>query len=91
MSKVENALKQPDFRWLPKHLNHIAEKIVFQKRNISFLSINALFRQKEVQIGKAPEPFSESYIISALIPVQKNDKLRTKAEDLFVVFRLDKH
>jgi len=28
------ALKQPIFRWLPKHLNHIAENTVIRKRNI---------------------------------------------------------
>jgi len=34
------ALKQPTFRWIPKHLNHIAENIAIKKRNISFLAIN---------------------------------------------------
>jgi hypothetical protein len=30
------AIKKLQFKWLPKHLNHIAENIVFKKRNISF-------------------------------------------------------
>ena len=40
-----NIPKNPNFRWLPKHLHHITENIVFKNRNISFLAINALFRQ----------------------------------------------
>jgi len=38
--QVELALKQLNFRWKAKHLNHIVENIVFKKRNISFLAIN---------------------------------------------------
>ena len=52
MKELENALKQPHFRWLPKFLNHIAENIVIKKRNISFLAINALFRQKDMNLKK---------------------------------------
>lgn len=52
------ALKQPVFRWLPKHLNHIAENIVIKKRNISFLAINALFRLKDYKVSKAAMPFA---------------------------------
>jgi len=36
MSDINIAIKQLNFKWLPKHLNHIAENIVFKKRNISF-------------------------------------------------------
>jgi len=48
--QVKLALKQLNFRWKAKHLNHIVENIVFKKRNISFLAINALFRQKSAKI-----------------------------------------
>ena len=50
MSEIEKALKHLNFKWLPKHLNHIAENIIFKKRNISFLSINYLFRNKKYEI-----------------------------------------
>ena len=42
MSKPIKAITLPNpvvFRWLPKFMNHIAENIVFKKRNISFFSI----------------------------------------------------
>ena len=45
MNELEKAFKQIHFKWLPKFLNHIAENIVIKKLNISFLAINALFRQ----------------------------------------------
>ena len=47
MKELKDILKQINFRWLPKHINHIAEHIVFDKRNISFLAINALFRSTD--------------------------------------------
>jgi hypothetical protein len=36
MKDLDYALTQKNFKWLPKHLNHIAENIVFKNRNISF-------------------------------------------------------
>ena len=57
------ALKQPIFRWLPKHLNHIAENIVIRKRNISFLAINALFRLKDYEVSNAAMPFAGSFVL----------------------------
>jgi hypothetical protein len=72
-------------------MNHIAENITFKKKNISFLAINALFRQKEMEIEKAALPFVGSYFIKGFVPLQKNDRLRTKPEEMTVVFRLDKH
>lgn len=89
MEEVLEALKQPKFKWLPKHLNHIAEKIAIDKRNISFLAINSLFRQKNNQVARSPKPFEHSYIIRGYVEKQKNDQLRTKEEELFVIFRID--
>ena len=91
MDDVTEALKQPRFRWLPRHLNHIAENIVFKKRNISFLAINALFRSKDYIFEQRELQFENSYKITGFVPVQKNDKLRAKAEILTVNFRLDKY
>lgn len=91
MDDVTEALKQPRFKWLLRHLNHIAENIVFKKRNISFLAINALFRSKDYDFDTAKPPFHDSYVIKGFVPLQKNDKLRTKAEILSVIFYLDKH
>lgn len=85
--QVKQALKQLNFRWKAKHLNHIAENIVFKKRNISFLAINALFRQKSAKVEESVLPFINSYIISDFVPVQKNDNLRKKADFLFFQFR----
>jgi hypothetical protein len=89
MNNVYIAFKQLNFKWLPKHLNHIAENIVFKKRNISFLAINALFRQKDVNITASETPFTNSYVISGIVPIQANDKLRTKSDKLTVIFRID--
>ncbi len=89
--QVKLALKQLNFRWKAKHLNHIVENIVFKKRNISFLAINALFRQKSAKVEDSILPFRDSYIISDFVPVQKNDNLRKKADVLFVTFSLDRH
>jgi len=77
MGDIIIAFKQLNFKWLPKHLNHIAENIVFKKRNISFLAINALFRLKEVKINSSDTPFSNSFIISGVVPLQANDKFIT--------------
>ena len=90
MNEIEQALKQINFIWLPKHLNHIAENIVLKKRNISFLAINYLFRNKNYKVFKSNQQFQNSFIIIGFVPIQKNDKLRNKAEQLTVVFRLDK-
>jgi hypothetical protein len=83
------AIKKLQFKWLPKHLNHIAENIVFKKRNISFLAINALFRSKSAKATVAEPPFINSYILKGYVEVLPNDLLRIKAENLAVVFRLD--
>ena len=86
---LKPALKQPIFRWLPKHLNHIAENIVIRKRNISFLAINALFRLKDYKVSKAAMPFAGIFVISGYVPLQQNDLLRNQAEKLSVIFRID--
>ena len=91
MNDINKALKQLSFRWLPKNLNHIAENIVYQKRNISFLAINALFRNNNFEIFECRQPFIGSYIITGYVSVQKNDNLRKKAEILTVIFRTDKN
>lgn len=91
MTELNSAFKQLSFKWLPKHLNHIAENMVFKKRNISFLAINAIFRQKDVAITSSETTFANSFIISGFVPLQPNDKLRTKAEKMTVIFRIDEH
>lgn len=91
MKELKDILKQINFKWLPKHINHIAEHIVFDKRNISFLAINALFRSTDYKIEKSQKPFKDSFVISGFLPVQQNDRLRPKAEILNVVFRIDEH
>jgi len=88
---IKVALKQPNFRWLPKHLNHIAENIVINKRNISFISINTLFRLKDYKVSNTVKPFAGSFIISGFVPLIPNDRLRIKAEKLSVIFRIDNH
>jgi hypothetical protein len=89
MNDINQALKQLNFKWIAKHLNHIAENIVLKKRNISFLAINYLFREAEYEIFDSKQPFKDSFVISGYVPLQKNDKLRNKPELLSVVFRLD--
>ena len=71
-------------------MNHLAENIAIKKRNISFLAINALFRQKTFEIAKSASFYSDSYIIKGKVPLQKNDLLRTIEDELIVVFRLDR-
>ena len=77
--------------YLRKHLNHIAENIVIKKRNISFLAINYLFRNRNYNVFKAKEPFKNSYVLTGFVPMQKNDKLRNISENLTVIFRIDQH
>ena len=91
MKEIEQALKHPSFKWFPKHLNHIAENIILKKRNISFLAINYLFREAKYELFESKEPFVGSFIISGFVPLQKNDALRNKPENLTVIFRTDKY
>jgi hypothetical protein len=92
MRDFDSVLKLPQFRWLPKHLNHIAENIVFKERNISFLAINAIFRQRKTHdIIESPPPYEGSYIIEDFVDVLPSDRLRTTAERLKVVFHVDRH
>jgi len=91
MTDLDSAFIQLNFKWLPKHLNHITENIVFKKRNISFLAINAIFRQKDISVTSSEISFTNSFIISGFVPVQANDKLRTRAEKMSVIFRIDEH
>ena len=91
MKELASALARPTFRWRPKHLNHIAERIAIDKRNVSFLAINALFRQNDYQVSTSTAGFEDSFVITGLVPLQRNDKLRTISERLYVVFRLDKY
>jgi len=89
MTDIKLALKHPNIKWLAKHLNHLAENIIFKKRNISFLAINELFRQKNYVIERSKPPFSESFIIKGYVPLLPNDKLRIKDDKLSVVFYID--
>ena len=88
MKNIEQVLKQTNFKWLPKHLNHIAENIIFKKRNISFLAINYLFRNKNYEVFESKKQFKNSFMITGFVPIQKNDKLRNKSEQLTVIFRI---
>ena len=83
--------KNPVFRWLPKHLQHITENIVFKKRNVSFLAINALFRQTSTHIILPSDFGNDHYILEDFVGLQTNDRLRTTAEKLRVVFTIDRH
>ncbi|MFK7935047.1 MAG: hypothetical protein AB8G22_16165 [Saprospiraceae bacterium] len=92
MEEISVALKRKKFRWRFVHLNHIAENIVFKKRNVSFLAINALFRmKKELVKVERDDVFRDSYKIIGSVPVQKNDLLRIKQDKMTAVFRVDKH
>lgn len=89
MSKTIEMPKVPSFHWLPKHLNHIAENIVFKKRNVSFLAINALFRQDKTY-SIIPSRFGNNHFeIEDFVEILPNDLLRTRAEGLKAVFRFD--
>jgi hypothetical protein len=91
MEKQIEIPKSPTFHWLPKHLNHIAENIVFKKRNISFLAINKIFRQRETYLIKPSKLGNEHFEIEDFVEKQPNDLLRRRAENLKVIFRLDTH
>ena len=90
MSETTKIPNPPTFRWYPKHLNHIAENIVFKKRNVSFLAINALFRQKETHKIAVSNKDKGHFVAQDFVDLQPNDLLRTKAEKLYVIFYLDK-
>jgi hypothetical protein len=76
-----NIPKQPTFHWLPKHLNHITENIVFNNRNVSFLAINRLFRQTETHIIRPSRLGNNHFEVEDFIPLLPNDRLRTRAEN----------
>ena len=86
-----NIPKNPNFRWLPKHLHHITENIVFKNRNISFLAINALFRQTKTHTVLPSDFGNDHYILEDFVDVQINDRIRTIPEKLRVVFEIDRH
>jgi hypothetical protein len=90
LKHIREILRQPVFRWLPKHLNHIAENIKLKNRNISFLAINALFRSDAYELDRsALSP--DAYTIKGHVPIQKNDLLRPMDGTMTVVFYLDRH
>jgi mRNA-degrading endonuclease RelE of RelBE toxin-antitoxin system len=91
MKNPTQALKNPIFHWFPKHLQHITENIVIQKRNVSFLAINALFRQKHTHIVNVSTKENGHFVVEDFVKVQKNDLLRTHAENLKAIFYLDDH
>lgn len=91
MKNLNSALKDKNFKWLPKHLNHIAENIVFKNRNISYLAINEIFRVKGMEYGDAPFPFTDSYFMRGFLKPLPNDLLRTKEGFLTVIFKIDNH
>ncbi len=79
----------PKFHWLPKHLNHIAENIVFKERNISFLAINRLFRQTQTHLIKPSILGNNHFEVEDFVPLLPNDRLRTKPEKLKALYRFD--
>ena len=89
MDETTQIPNPPTFRWYPKHLNHIAENIVFKKRNVSFLAINALFRQMKTHRIVDSDLENGHFLIEDFVALQKNDLLRTQAEKLSAVFYLD--
>ena len=91
MSETNKVPNPPTFRWYPKHLNHIAENIVFKNRNVSFLAINALFRQRKTHNIVESEMGNGHFLIEDYVSLQPNDRLRTHAERLSAVFYLDNH
>jgi hypothetical protein len=91
MQNLNRALNNPQFKWLPKHLQHITENIVFKKRNISFLAINALFRQKKSYNLIVSNKENNHFIVEDFVDIQKNDMLRTQAENLTAIFYIDNH
>ena len=90
MENIKDLLKLPTFYWRPKHLQHIAENIVFKQRNVSFLAINALFRQQATYQIQESELGNGHYIVEDFVQRQKNDYLRTQSEVLYAVFFFDK-
>ena len=89
MSETSKIPNPPTFRWFPKHLNHIAENIVFKQRNVSFLAINQIFRQPETYKVK-PSSFGNGHFeVIDFVPTLKNDLLRIRAEELKVIYRFD--
>jgi hypothetical protein len=91
MEKRIEIPKSPAFHWLPKHLNHITENVVFKKRNVSFLAINKVFRQKETHTIKASKLGNDHFEIEDFVGILPNDLLRQRAEKLKVLFRFDNH
>lgn len=91
MSKTSKIPNPPTFRWYPKHLNHIAENIVFLNRNVSFLAINALFRQKHTHTIEDSYMSNGHFLVEDFVDLQPNDLLRTRAEKLSAVFYIDNH
>jgi hypothetical protein len=81
----------PKFHWLPKHLNHITENIVFKERNISFWAINRLFRQSKTHFIRPSQLGNGHFEVEDFVPVLPNDQLRTKPEKLKAIFRFDEH
>ena len=84
-------LRMLNFKWLPKHIQHITEHIVFDKRNVSFLAINALFRQYKTHKVKPSEFGNDHFMVKDFVPLQKNDRTRILAEELTAIFYIDQH
>ena len=46
---------------------------------------------KDYKVSNAAMPFAGSFVISGHVPLQPNDQLRSQAEKLSVIFRIDRH
>ena len=77
MSETTKIPNPPTFRWYPKHLNHIAENIVFKNRNVSFLAINALFRQRKTHYIVESEMENGHFLIEDFVPLQLRNAQKT--------------
>ena len=89
MQNHYKTLNKAQFKWLSKHLQHITENIVFKQRNISFLAINALFRQKKTYNITVSNKENNHFVVEDFVDIQKNDRLRRQAEKLTAIFYID--
>ena len=72
-------------------LHHIKKNIVFKNRTISFLAINALFRQTKTHKVSPSDFGNDHFILEDFVDLQQNDRIRTIPEKLLVVFTIDQH
>lgn len=62
-----------------------------QKKEYIIFSYKRIIQTEWLQSIKCSHAISGSFIISGYVPLQPNDQLRKQAENLSVIFRIDKH